>query len=104
MTVTMLNAESAVRSRDIMPTMKNPGALLFLALSVAQSAGAARPLTLEDYYRVETAATPAISPDGRWVVFVRNTIVESENQRHGELWLAPTDGSAPAIRLTSPAF
>lgn len=56
------------------------------------------------YYRAETAATTAISPDGRWVVFVRNTIIEAENQRHGELWIAPADGSAPAVRLTSPAF
>ena len=91
-------------SRDIMPTMKNLGAFLLLALSAAPAAVAARPLALEDYYRVETAATTAMSPDGRWVVFVRNTIIEAENQRHGELWIAPADGSAPAARLTSPAF
>jgi len=87
-----------------MPTMKNVGAFLLLVLSAAPFAGAARPLALEDYYRVETAATPAISPDGRWVVFVRNTIIEAENQRHGELWIAPADASAGAVRLTSPAF
>src|SRR5580658_2234884 len=60
---------------------------------------AGRPIQLEDYYRIEGAATPAISPDGRWVVFARSTIVEAENQRHTELWIAPSDASAPAERL-----
>src|SRR5580658_9199179 len=65
---------------------------------------ASRPVQLADYYRVETAGTPAISPDGRWVVFVRNITVEAENQRHSELWISPADGSTPAVRLTTPAF
>ena len=63
--------------------MKNLGAILLLFCAAAR-VDAARPITLEDYYRVETAATTAISPDGRWVVFVRNSIVEAENQRHGD--------------------
>ncbi|HEY2014631.1 MAG TPA: S9 family peptidase [Bryobacteraceae bacterium] len=83
--------------------MKSPGAILLLALA-ALSQAAARPLTLNDYYRVETASATAISPDGRWIVFVRNSIVEAENQRHTELWIAPADGSSPAARLSSPAF
>ena len=86
-----------------MPRMQRLGALLLFALSAARS-DAARPITLEDYYRVETAATPAMSPDGRWVVFVRNSIIETENQRHTELWIAPADGSAAPSRLTNPAF
>src|SRR5258706_4047664 len=89
--------------RAIMPPMKRFGALLTLAFSIVRSDGA-RPVALDDYYRIETAATPAISPDGRWVAFVRNTLIEAENQRHSEIWLSPYDGSAPASRLTSPAF
>lgn len=84
--------------------MKTPPALLLLAFAASASAWAARPLALDDYYRVETAATTAISPDGRWVVFVRNSIIEADNQRHSELWMAPADGSAPAARLTSASF
>ncbi len=75
-----------------------------LALFLAASLYAGRPIALEDYYRVETAATPAISPDAKWVVFTRSFIVEAENQHHTELWIAPSDGSAPAARLTSIAF
>ena len=80
--------------------MKRLAGLVFL---VALAYGG-RAVNLDDYYRIQTAATPAISPDGRWVAFVRNSIIEAENQRHSEIWLSPSDGSAAAIRLTSPAF
>jgi dipeptidyl aminopeptidase/acylaminoacyl peptidase len=83
--------------------MLKTATILALALWAAPS-WAARPLELPDYYRVETAATPAISPDGKWVAFVRNSIVEAENLRRGEVWLSPSDGSSPAVRLTSVAF
>ena len=66
--------------------------------------GGKRPLELVDYYRLESASSPAFSPDGTRVAFVRTRIVESENRRHSEIWLAPTDASAPAARLTSPVF
>jgi dipeptidyl aminopeptidase/acylaminoacyl peptidase len=83
--------------------MKTAGVLVLLAL-LPGPATAARPLELADYYRIETAATPAISPDGRWVVFVRNNTIEAENRRHSELWIVPANGSAAATRLTTPAF
>jgi dipeptidyl aminopeptidase/acylaminoacyl peptidase len=86
-----------------MPAMKSLGALLLLIYAAVPSQ-AARPIALEDYYRVESAATPAISPDGRTVVFARSSIIEAENQRHSELWISPSDGSAKATRLTSAAF
>jgi dipeptidyl aminopeptidase/acylaminoacyl peptidase len=78
--------------------MKNLGLLALLSVT-AGLCKAGRPIQLEDYYRVESAATPAISPDGRWVVFARSTIVEAENQRHTELWIAPADGSSAAVKL-----
>src|SRR5262245_9924604 len=77
--------------------------LLSSVLSTA-SAQTKRALELNDYYRIETAANPAISPDGRWVAFVRSYIIEAENRRQSEIWLVPSDGSAAPIRLTNPAF
>ena len=65
---------------------------------------APRPLELQDYYRIETASAPAISPDGKRVAFVRTYLVESENRRQSEIWLAPVDGSQPPARITNPAF
>jgi len=64
----------------------------------------ARPLAVEDYYRIVSVQTPALSPDGRWVAFIRSSIVEVENRRQGELWIVPVDGSAPARRLSDPAL
>jgi dipeptidyl aminopeptidase/acylaminoacyl peptidase len=84
--------------------VKTTAAVFLLAILPVSRLSAARPVELGDYYRIETAATPAISPDGRWVVFVRNNTIEAENRRHSELWIAPADGSAAATRLTTPAF
>jgi dipeptidyl aminopeptidase/acylaminoacyl peptidase len=64
----------------------------------------ARQLTLEDYYRVVTVQSPAMSPDGRWVAFIRTMIVEAENRRQGELWIVPADGSAAPRRISDPAL
>jgi dipeptidyl aminopeptidase/acylaminoacyl peptidase len=64
----------------------------------------ARQLTLEDYYRIVTVQAPAMSPDGKWVAFVRSTIVEAENRRQGELWIVAADGSVPARRISDPAL
>ena len=80
------------------------GAALTLLAVHAQPAAAQRPLTLDDYYRVESAGGPALSSDGRWVAVVRSYIDEAQNQRKSEIWLAPSDGSQPARRLTAPGF
>src|SRR5215470_17582218 len=74
-------------------------------LSVGQKAQTPkRPLELKDYFRIEVADSPAISPDGRWVAFARSYIVEAENRRHNEIWLVPSDGSIAPTRITNPAF
>src|ERR1700733_10772927 len=86
-----------------MPAMHRPAVFLLLSLSLAHPAPA-RTLQLEDYYRIESASSTAISPDGHWVVFVRNSIIEAENVRHTEIWMSPSEGSAPPARLTSPGF
>jgi dipeptidyl aminopeptidase/acylaminoacyl peptidase len=63
-----------------------------------------RPLTLEDYFRIEDAGSPALSPDGRWVVFVRSRTLKEENRGHSELWIVPADGSEEPRRFTAPSF
>ena len=85
-------------------TARSLSAVLAAGLALAPADGATRPLELKDYYRLETASSPAISPDGRQVAFVRTYVVEGDNRRASEVWLAPADGGSPARRLTSPAF
>src|SRR5574341_682731 len=80
------------------------GAPSLLAHAAPQEHGGKRPLALADFYRIESATSPAIAPDGTRVAFVRTRIVESENRRHSEIWLAPADASGAAVRVTSPAF
>ena len=43
--------------------------LLLVAIEVTAQT---RPLELQDYYRLESADNAALSPDGRWVAFVRS--------------------------------
>jgi dipeptidyl aminopeptidase/acylaminoacyl peptidase len=62
------------------------------------------PLRVEDYYRVESADDPAISPDGSFVVFTRHFIDEDENRRRSELWLVSTAANDPPRRLTLASF
>ncbi len=63
-----------------------------------------RPVSLEDYYRIESVNSPAISPDGKKVAYVRTYIIEKENRRQTEIWLAAVDSGDEPVRLTNPAF
>ncbi len=78
--------------------------LAMLGLLSAVAALGQRPLMLQDYYRLESVSSSAMSPDGRHVAFVRSRPLEEENRVHREIWLASADGSSEPIRLTNPAF
>ncbi|MFL6294026.1 MAG: S9 family peptidase [Thermoanaerobaculia bacterium] len=68
--------------------------------AVAIAVPARRPMTPEDLWAMERASAPAISPDGRQVVFTLTRYSVEENSRDSDLWLVPTDGSAAPRRLT----
>jgi dipeptidyl aminopeptidase/acylaminoacyl peptidase len=79
--------------------------LLFLAplaLPLAAQQAAPRAFTPNEWYRVTTLSSPAVSPDGRQTAFTVTTVVTAENKRHSEIWMVPTAGGAP-MRLTSPS-
>ncbi len=77
--------------------------ILILLLSAACFA-ATRPLALEDYYRLVTVQSPAMSPDGRWVVFLKTSIIEDDNRRQSELWIVASDGGSAPRRLSDLAL
>lgn len=56
-----------------------------------------------DWHRVRTVSSPAMSPDGKRIAVTVTTVVEAQNKRHSEVWVVSTAGGNPE-RWTSPAF
>ncbi len=63
-------------------------------------ATAKRAIAHEDLWTMERVGAPRVSRDGRWVVFQVTSPTYEERRQRADLWLAPTDGSAPPRRLT----
>ena len=68
-------------------------------------------MTIEDLWSFDQVGRPALSPDGRLVVFPVTVQLLEKNRGNSDLWLVPSDGSAPPKRMTwqegadaSPAF
>src|SRR5687767_6212732 len=61
---------------------------------------AARAPRPEDLYDLRVPTDLALSPDGRWVAFSVKAAAPSKDSYRSALWIAPTDGAAPARQLT----
>ena len=59
-----------------------------------------RPLTHETMWLMKRVGTPALSPDGRWVVFSVTAPSYDEKEQSADLWIAPADRSAEPRRIT----
>lgn len=68
-----------------------------------QSAPARHAFTPADWYKVTQVSTPALSPDGSKIAITVTTVRETENRRHSEVWVVPTQGGEPT-RYTSPGY
>jgi dipeptidyl aminopeptidase/acylaminoacyl peptidase len=86
--------------------MRRPFALLLLAALLAAPAWAQkRGLVPADYYKEVAVGEVAIAPDGTRVAFTVTTVVEKENRRHREVWMARLAGGRPdgePFRFTDP--
>lgn len=60
-----------------------------LAIGRAQSPS----LTPADLFQIETVSDPQISPDARWVAYVRQWSDPVTDRRHSNIWVVRTDGS-----------
>jgi dipeptidyl aminopeptidase/acylaminoacyl peptidase len=58
-------------------------------------------ITHEDVFLMKRISSPAISPDGRWIVFTVTEPSYTEGEQVGDLWVVPSDGSAEPRRLTN---
>jgi dipeptidyl aminopeptidase/acylaminoacyl peptidase len=78
----------------------NRSLLAALLLVAAPAAFGARPMTIEDNLLTVRVGDPQLSPDGRWVAYVRTTTDLAAGKRNADVWLVPADGSAPPRALT----
>ena len=51
------------------------------------------PFTRMDVFDLEWVSDPAISPDGQWIVYERNSMDIMKDRRTSELWIINSDGS-----------
>ena len=63
--------------------------LLFAGLLPART-----PITHESMWTMKRVSAPAVSPDGKWVVFAVAEPSYDEKEQRSDLWLVPADGSA----------
>ncbi len=61
-----------------------------------------RALTLEDYYHLKRISNVSISPDGHWVVYTLNAVVEQTNGELTEIYLVLTAGNTDPKKITEP--
>ena len=70
-------------------------------LAVPAAAQQRRALTVEDFITLDRPAEPAISPDGRWVVYNVTTTSLEANRRRTDVWLRAADGSGQPRTITT---
>jgi len=64
------------------------------------SAGATRPITIDDYFQIKDVGQPELSPDGQWVAYPVRTKMLKEDKNEGRIWMVATRGG-DAVPLTA---
>ena len=62
--------------------------------------GHKRPLRADDLFNLALIGDVTISPDGRMICYVQTRMDRAENAYRSDLWIVPTDGSAPPRQFT----
>lgn len=71
-------------------------ALLIASAALAQK----QAVTHETLFLMKRVGSPALSPDGKWVIFPVTEPAYDEKDQVSDLWLVPADGSAKARKIT----
>ena len=79
------------------------GVILLLTLPAQLLLAQGRAFQPNDWHKVTTLSSPALSPDGSKVAFVVTTVAEADNKRHSEVWVVSTSGGEP-VRYTAPGY
>ena len=60
-----------------------------------------KPITHESMWLMKRVAAPAISPDGKWVVFSLTEPSYDDKEQSTDLWITASDGSSKPRKITS---
>jgi dipeptidyl aminopeptidase/acylaminoacyl peptidase len=75
-------------------------AAFFVFIGLSAHAEQKRKISLDDFFQLKDVNDPQISPDGRWVAYVVETINKEKDSSNSDLYMVPLNGGE-AIRLTS---
>lgn len=77
--------------------------IMTILLSFSVLAAEKRPLQIDDLYRALRISDPAVSPDGKWIVYTVTTSDLYANKTTTDLWLVSADGGSPKQLTNDPA-
>ncbi len=75
-------------------------AFVFAVVSWAADGQSKRGITPSDYYSLETAGDPHISPDGKLVAYTVTAIDRKQNRKISQVWMTALDGSRKPWEFT----
>ena len=79
------------------------GTILFLLVVTAFAAAGPRPWTSDDVLAFKAVADPQVSPDGRVVAYVVESLNEEKDACQTDVWLVPTVSGEARPLMSSPA-
>jgi len=79
------------------------GTILFLLVVTAFAAAGPRPWTSDDVLAFKAVADPQVSPDGRVVAYVVESLNEEKDACQTDVWLVPTVSGEARPLTSSPA-
>lgn len=77
--------------------------LLLILVAPTLSAQQIRPMKIDDLFAMKRIADPALSPDGRWIVFTLTTVDVASNKNLSDLWIIGADGNGLRRLTNDPA-
>jgi len=66
------------------------------------SAAPAKPLTFDDFIRIQRVSDPQLSPDGSLIAFVITVLDKETNKSNSDIWIVQAKGGEPRQLTSSP--
>jgi dipeptidyl aminopeptidase/acylaminoacyl peptidase len=77
-----------------------PCVLAFSLLAFSQAPPTARPITIDDLFKIQSVSDPQVSPDGQWVAYAVEKTLAKEDKTETRIWMVPISGGE-ALPLTA---